>query len=157
MAKNPRIIDPETATAVTKYIRMSPRKARLVLDEVRKKPVHRAAQILASMNKKAARFAEKLLKSAVANAKVKGLEEDRLYIKDVRADGGPTLKRFRPRSMGRADRILKRTTHLTLVVKQGDHKYKDFPSSEPIVAEEEKGAKPKKKRETKKKTASAKA
>jgi len=64
-------------------------------------------------------MAEKVLKSAVANAKILGLEEGRLYVADIRADGGPVLKRFMSRSMGRADRILKRTTHLSVIVKEG--------------------------------------
>jgi large subunit ribosomal protein L22 len=107
------------AKAVAKYLRISPRKVRLVINTIRHRHVTQAFPILMSLKKKAARMAEKVLRSAVANAKVLGLDENRLYIADIRADGGPTLKRFMARSMGRADRILKRTTHLSLVVQEG--------------------------------------
>ncbi|MFH0984702.1 MAG: uL22 family ribosomal protein [Candidatus Omnitrophota bacterium] len=61
------------------------------------------------------------MKSAIANAKNLGLNENRLYVSNVRADGGPVFKRFLTRSMGRADKILKRTTHLTVEVREGEH------------------------------------
>lgn len=127
------------ARAVARYLRISPRKVRLVIDAVRHKPVGESQKILMLLNKKAARLAEKLLKSAVANAKVLGLDEKRLYISDIRADGGPVLKRFMSRSMGRADRILKRTTHLSVTVKESDRVYRDFSSKQ--EAEEAKGGK----------------
>ncbi len=106
------------ARAVVRYIRISPRKVRLVINTIRHKPVSRAVSALSSLNKKAARLVEKGLKSAMANAKVKGLEESRLMVSEVRADGGPMFKRFMSRSMGRADQILKRTTHLTIVLQE---------------------------------------
>jgi len=63
-------------------------------------------------------MAEQLLKSAVANAKVKKMDEESLYISDIRADGGPIMKRFMSRSMGRADRLLKRTSHLSITLEE---------------------------------------
>jgi large subunit ribosomal protein L22 len=89
---------------------------RLVIDTVRYKPVSNAFAILDHLKKKAARFAVKTLKSAVANAKMKKMDEARLYVREIKADGGPTLKRHMSRSMGRADVILKRMTHLTVIV-----------------------------------------
>lgn len=129
------------ARAVVKYLRISPRKMRLVLDTIRKKPVAEAAYRLKMTNKKAARMVEKVLKSAVANAKVLKMDEERLFVSEIRADGGPVFKRFMSRSMGRADRILKRTTHLTVVVDEGKIAYK----KPPVKAEEEAAKKPKKK------------
>ena len=104
------------AQASVKYLRISPRKVRLVLDLVRNKHVDDARDILANLNKKAARLTGELLKSAVANAKVKKMDEETLFISDIRADGGPTMKRFMSRAMGRADRILKRTSHIKVVL-----------------------------------------
>jgi len=112
-----------SAKAVAKYLRIAPRKVRLVINAIRRQPVAKAFPRLMTLKKKAARLAEKVLKSAVANARVLGLEESRLFVSDVRADGGPVMKRFMERSMGRADRIVKRTTHLTLIVKEGGKAY----------------------------------
>ncbi len=78
-----------------------------------------AVGILSLMNKKGARMAVKTLKSAIANAKNFKLNVNRLYVSDARADAGPVMKRFLTRSMGRADRLLKRTTHLTIEVREG--------------------------------------
>jgi len=75
---------------------------------------------LTALNKKAARLVEKGLKSAVANAKVKGLEESRLLVSEIKADGGPVMKRFMARAMGRADEILKRSTHLTIILRESE-------------------------------------
>lgn len=108
-----------SAKAVARYLRISPRKVRLVINSIRFKPTGQAMGILMNLKKKAARMTEKVLKSAVANAKVLGMDESRLYISDIRADGGPVFKRFMSRSMGRADRILKRTTHLSMTVSEG--------------------------------------
>lgn len=107
------------AKSVAKYLRIAPRKVRPIINAVRYRPVFQAFGLLASLKNKAARMTEKVLKSAVANAKVLGLDEQRLIISEVRADGGPSFKRFMSRSMGRADRILKRTTHLTMFVSEG--------------------------------------
>jgi large subunit ribosomal protein L22 len=106
------------ARAIERYLRISPRKVRLVINAIRRKPALQALGDLRNLNKKAARLVEKGLKSAVANAKGKGLEESRLIVSEVKADGGPVFKRFMSRSMGRADQILKRTSHLTIVVRE---------------------------------------
>lgn len=128
----------KSAKAIARYIRISPRKVRLVINTIRRKPAGEAFRILMTLKKKAARLAEKVLKSAVANAKVLGLEQDRLYISDIRADGGPVMKRLMTRSMGRADRILKRTTHLSLVVREGTARWAGFGSPQAKAAEEPK-------------------
>jgi len=104
------------AKAVTRYIRIAPRKMRLVIDQIRWKPVAAAHEALEGLNKKAAQLVAKTLRSAEANAKVKRMDENRLYVHKVHADGGPVLKRYMSRSMGRADVILKRTTHLSIVL-----------------------------------------
>ena len=109
------------AKAVAKYIRISPRKARLVADMIRGKSVTQAVSTVRFCNKKAAGLIEKVLLSAVANAKqVTGSEEEVLTVKSIFVDEGPTLKRFLPRAMGRATRIRKRTSHITVVVDDGD-------------------------------------
>lgn len=123
------------ARAVIKYLRIAPRKVRLVLDTIREKPVKEALYRLAVLNKKGARLAEEGLKSALANAKVLKMDEGRLYVSEVKADGGPTFKRFMSRSMGRADRILKRTTHLTVVLEEAAKKIS--PPSQPLGTEEQ--------------------
>jgi large subunit ribosomal protein L22 len=108
------------AKAVSKYIRISPFKIRRVMDQVRGKPVEEALRKLAFTPKKGARILEKVIRSAVANAEHNlGLDVDKLIIKRVYADQGPTLKRWIPRAMGRANRILKRTSHITVVVAEG--------------------------------------
>lgn len=112
------------AKATVKYLRIAPRKMRGVINTIRHKHPEAAFTILAHLNKKAARMVEKILKTAVANAKVLGLDETRLTITDVRADGGPVMKRFMERSMGRGNRILKRTTHLSMTVSEGLRTFK---------------------------------
>ncbi len=104
------------AKAITKYLRISPRKLRLVVDAVRYKPVADAFAILQNLKKKGSEMVAKTLKSAAANAKVKKMDENQLYVREIKADGGPSLKRYMPRSMGRADVILKRMSHLTVVL-----------------------------------------
>ncbi|WP_417912219.1 50S ribosomal protein L22 [Candidatus Electronema sp. TJ] len=105
------------ARAVAKHIRISPQKARLVADVVRGKDVETAVTTLRFMPKKAARILRKVLQSAVANAEqTETIDVDTLYVKEIQINGGPMLKRFRPRAMGRAGRILKRTSHITVVV-----------------------------------------
>ncbi|MBI4398550.1 MAG: 50S ribosomal protein L22 [Candidatus Omnitrophica bacterium] len=99
-----------------KYVRMAPRKVRLVLTAIKNKPAYMALSHLRFLNKKGARIVEKVLKSAIASAKEKKMDEDRIFVKEVRADGGPNFKRIMTRSMGRADRIVKRTTHISLVL-----------------------------------------
>ena len=102
--------------ARVKYLRIGPRKVRPILNLIRRKYVRDAFDILTNINKKGARLTERLLRSSVANAKVKKIDEENLFISDIRADGGPMLKRFMARAMGRADRILKRTTHINVVL-----------------------------------------
>jgi len=102
--------------AVAKYIRISPRKARLVADTVRGMKVDEAITALRFMPKKGARILRKVIESALANADQMESDIDTLYIKSIEINGGPSLKRFRPRAMGRATRILKRTSHITVVV-----------------------------------------
>jgi ribosomal protein L22 len=101
--------------AQAKYVRSSARKARLVCDHIRGKSVEDARAILALTPRAIAQDWSKLLESAVANAEHNHeLVGEDLYIKAVHADEGPTIKRFRPRAMGRATKILKRTSHLTI-------------------------------------------
>ena len=145
-----------SANTLMRFLRISPRKVRLVIDAVRFKPVQEAAVILANMNKKAARMAAKALKSAVANAKVKGLDENKLYISDVRANGGPVFKRFMSRSMGRADRLLKRTTHLSLAVSAGERVYRDTFAPAAAAEDTQEKSAPKAKRTRAKKSAAGK-
>ncbi|WP_461210856.1 50S ribosomal protein L22 [Desulfocurvus sp. DL9XJH121] len=103
--------------AVAKYVRLSPQKARLVAENVKGLPVEDAMNLLRFTPKKAAKLINKVLNSAVANAEqLPGVDIDNLVVKQVLIDGGPTLKRIRPRAMGRANRILKRTSHITVVV-----------------------------------------
>jgi ribosomal protein L22 len=103
--------------ARAKYVRSSARKARLVMDHVRGKPVSDARALLRHSPRGVARDLERLLASAVANAENNhDLEGDDLYVKEIYADEGPTLRRFRPRAQGRATRIRKRTSHLTVAL-----------------------------------------
>jgi len=103
--------------AVAKYIRISPQKARLVADVVRGMEVETAITTLRFMPKKAARILRKVIESAVANADQNdSIDVDTLFVKEIHVDGGPMLKRFRPRAQGRATRILKRSSHITVVV-----------------------------------------
>ena len=105
------------AKAVAKYIRISPRKVRLIMDQIRGKKVGESLNMLNFSPKKGAVFLKKLIQSAVANAGEKtDVDVDNLYIKRIFADEGPTLKRYRPRAMGRATRIRKRTSHLTVIL-----------------------------------------
>ncbi|MCZ7584582.1 MAG: 50S ribosomal protein L22 [Deltaproteobacteria bacterium] len=103
--------------AVAKYLRLSPFKGRLVADTIRGKNVSEALGILQFTPKKAAVAIRKVMDSAVANATAReGVDIDDLYVKTIVVDEGPTLKRMLLRSMGRANRILKRTCHVTIVL-----------------------------------------
>lgn len=107
------------AKAVLKYARISPRKVKIVIDLIRNKPVGEAMAILKNTPKAASEYMIKLLDSAVANAVNNfGMNAEDLYVSEVYANAGPTLKRIMPRAQGRAFRILKRTSHVTLVVKE---------------------------------------
>jgi len=107
------------AKAVAKYVRISPRKVRQVINIVRGKNVQEAYAILRFMPKAAAREVLKVLKSAVANAEHNyEMDTQSLYISKIFVDQGPTLKRYNPRAMGRADLIRKRTSHITVVVSE---------------------------------------
>jgi len=108
---------PALVRAQAKYVRTSARKARLVCDHIRGKSVEEARAVLQFAPRAVARDWSKLLESAVANAEHNHeLVGDDLRIKDAHADEGPTLKRYRPRAMGRATRIRKRTTHLSITL-----------------------------------------
>jgi len=103
--------------AVAKYVRMSPRKVKLVVDLVRGKGVNEALTILRYSTKAAARPVAKVIKSAAANAEENyGLSSDELYIAQIYADEGPTLKRGRIGARARFKPILKRSTHITVVL-----------------------------------------
>lgn len=105
------------AKAVLRHVRMTPRKVRLVVDLVRGREVPEALTALRYLPRAAARVVEQLLRSAVANASQKEIgESESLKIVRAYVDGGPVLKRFRARSMGRANPIKKRTSHVTIVV-----------------------------------------
>ncbi|WP_366526700.1 50S ribosomal protein L22 [Ferrimicrobium sp.] len=107
------------ARAVLRYFRMSPTKARQVLDLIRGKSAVDAIRALSLVNREASEVVGKLLASAVANATVRyGLGADEVYVAAAYADEGPTIKRFRPRARGRATRIRKRSCHITIVVEE---------------------------------------
>ena len=107
------------AKAIARSIRIAPRKVRLVVDLIRGKKVGEALAILAHTPKAASPVVEKVLKSAIANAEHNyDLDPNGLVISQVFVDEGATLKRFRPRAMGRASRINKRTSHITVVVSE---------------------------------------
>jgi large subunit ribosomal protein L22 len=105
------------ARATVKYIRTSPRKMRRTVDLIRGQHVAEARRILRLSTLGASRDVEKLLNSAVANAEQRpGVIEDNLLVSKAWVDEGPTLRRFRPRAYGRATRVRKRTSHVTVVV-----------------------------------------
>jgi ribosomal protein L22 len=110
-------LPPPVVRAQARYVRSSARKARLVCDHIRGKSVEEARAILAHAPRAIARDWSKLLESAVANAEHNHeLVGEELYVKAVHADEGPTIKRYRPRALGRATRIRKRTSHLTILL-----------------------------------------
>ncbi len=107
--------------ARTRYIRQSPYKVRRVLDLVRGLPVEEAEHVLRLTNRAASEPIAKTLRSAVANAEHNfALDADDLVVAEAYADEGPTLKRYKPRARGRATRIRKRTSHITIVVSDGN-------------------------------------
>ena len=107
------------ARAIAKYVRMSPQKVRVVLNLIKGKSVKEASAILQYTPREAAVVINKVLKSAVANAENNNaLDTDKLYVSEAYVGQGPTLKRFRPMDHGKAFRINKKTSHITLVVKE---------------------------------------
>ena len=103
--------------ATARYVRISPRKVKIVIDLIRGKKVGEALSILEHTPKAASEPVAKLLKSAIANAENNlGMNPDSLYVAEIYANQGPTLKRFRPRAQGRAYRIRKRTSHISVVL-----------------------------------------
>lgn len=101
--------------AKLRFARISPQKTRLVADEVRGMPVEKALEILEFSTKKAAAIVKKALESAVANAEHnEGADIDELKVSTITVDEGPAMKRIKPRARGSADRILKRTSHITI-------------------------------------------
>lgn len=110
-------------TARARYVRISPTKLRLVARPLKGKPVEEALQLLKFTPKRGARLMHKVVEQAVANAEQRPqVDVDTLLVKHISVDGGPTLKRFMTRAMGRANRILKRTSHITVVLTEGPQK-----------------------------------
>ena len=149
--------------AVAKWVRMSPRKARLVIEHIRGRSVPEARTVLAFTQRAAAREIEKVLSSAVANAEANhDLDGDELVVAAAYVDEGPAMKRWRPRARGRAARIRKPTCHITVKLTTVESAPEPAPKAEP-KAEEPKGEEPKqkpaprKKAPAKKKTEEAKA
>ena len=117
-AEAPKKPAPTEARAIAKNVRLTPRKARLVIDLVRGKSVKEALGILANTNKAASEPVTKLIKSAAANAVNNfGMDEDSLYIAQIWANDGLRMKRYLPRAKGSASGLVKRNCHLTVVVK----------------------------------------
>ena len=108
------------ARAILKFVRMSPRKARLVVDLIRGRKAEEALHILKFTRRRAAKVVEKILKSAIANATQKEIGDvDDLRVSKAYVDGGPTEKRIQPTAMGRAWTIHKRMSHITIVLSPG--------------------------------------
>lgn len=107
------------ARATAKYIRISPRKVKTVIDLIRGKDLGEALNILKFTPKAASKPVEKLIESAAANAENNyDMDVEKLYVSEIQANQGPTLKRFRARAQGRATQILKRTSHISVVLKE---------------------------------------
>jgi large subunit ribosomal protein L22 len=151
---------PRAVRAQAKYVRMSPRKARLVAEHIRGRSVPEARAVLAFTAREAAGELEKVLQSAVSNAEANhGIPEDNLYISAAYVDGGPVMKRWRARARGRVARIRKRTCHITVQLTELAQPVAapEQPKAEAATAEEKPKRKPAaKKTTTAKKKASAK-
>ena len=106
--------------ATLRYARISPRKVQIVLDLIRNQDADKAMAILRFTPKAACEYLEKLLKSAMANAENKDMDVSSLYVAECFVGQGPTLKRIRPRAQGRAYRINKKTSHITLVLREAE-------------------------------------
>jgi len=116
-AKKRKELKDKRPRAIARYVRISSRKVKAVIDLIRGKKVNEALAILAYTPKAASIVVEKLIKSAVANAENNlNMDTDNLYVAEIFANQGPTLKRFRPRAQGRAFRIRKRTSHVTVIL-----------------------------------------
>ena len=103
--------------AVARFVRISPQKIRLIMDQVRGKKVEEALHMLSFAPQRGAGILKKLVNSAVANAEQNpDVDVDSLYLKRLFADQGPSLKRWRPRALGRATKILKKSSHLTVIL-----------------------------------------
>ena len=117
-----------TASATARFVRVTPMKARRVIDLVRGKDAEQALAILRFAPQAASEPIRKVVESAIANARVKAdqagepFDESSLVVREAYVDEGPTMKRFRPRAQGRAGRILKRTSHITVVVGEDERK-----------------------------------
>jgi len=124
---------PREVRAQAKYVRMSPRKARLVAEHIRGRSVPEARAVLAFTSREAAGVLQKVLQSAVSNAEANhGIAEDRLYVKTTYVDGGPVMKRWRARARGRVARIRKRTCHITVTLAE---RQQASPTEESVQAE----------------------
>jgi large subunit ribosomal protein L22 len=128
---------PREVRAQAKYVRMSPRKARLVAEHIRGRSVPEARAVLAFTTREAAGALEKVLQSAVSNAEANhGIAEDRLYVKATYVDSGPVLKRWRARARGRVARIRKRTCHITVQLAERPQASPTVEAPQAQVAEE---------------------
>ena len=144
---------PREVRAQAKYVRMSPRKARLVAEHIRGRSVPEARAVLAFTSREAAEVLQKVLQSAVSNAEANhGIGEERLYVKTAFVDGGPVMKRWRARARGRVARIRKRTCHITVTLAEAPLA-KAPAAPEPAKTETAEATKPK--RAAKTKTAAA--
>ncbi len=111
--------DVKTARAISRYVRISPRKVRVLAREIKGKHVDEALRTLAFSNRRAAKFLWKTVNSAIANAERNhSMDRRKLYISEIRIDEGPTLKRWRPRAFGRASIVRKRTSHIYVAVSE---------------------------------------
>jgi large subunit ribosomal protein L22 len=143
---------PREVRAQAKYVRISPRKARLVAQHIRGRSVPEARAVLAFTAREAADELQKVLQSAVSNAEANhGIPEDRLYIAHAYVDGGPVMKRWRARARGRVARIRKRTCHITVRLAE-----RPEPVAVDTPAAAEEAPKPKRKPAAKKTTTAAK-
>ena len=119
MKKKETLNEDNTASATLRHVRISSQKCRMVINLIRGKQVEPALQILRFSPKKGSMLVEKLLRSAIANARERrGLNVDKLWISRAWVNSGPTMKRYMPRARGSADGIRKRSSHITLVVEE---------------------------------------
>lgn len=148
---------PREVRAQAKYVRMSPRKARLVADHIRGRSVPEARAVLAFTAREAAGEIDKVLQSAVSNAEANhGIAEDRLYISAAYVDGGPVMKRWRARARGRVARIRKRTCHITVRLTERPEAVVAAPPPAAAKPAAEEAPKPKRKPAAKKSSTTAK-